>query len=62
MKKMFFLYLMCLLLVSNYGLIYQDENRYSAGRGAHINLKRAERARVMISKIPGTSLENLFVS
>ncbi|KAH7516207.1 hypothetical protein FEM48_Zijuj10G0110800 [Ziziphus jujuba var. spinosa] len=24
----------------------QDENRYNAGRGAHINLKRAERARV----------------
>lgn len=32
----------------------QDENRYSAGRGTHINLKRAERARIMINKIPGT--------
>nr|XP_023873905.1 65-kDa microtubule-associated protein 6 isoform X1 [Quercus suber]XP_023873906.1 65-kDa microtubule-associated protein 6 isoform X1 [Quercus suber] len=31
----------------------QDDNRYNAGRGAHINLKRAERARVTISKIPG---------
>lgn len=31
----------------------QDENRYNAGRGAHINLKRAERARVTVSKIPG---------
>ncbi|PIN00851.1 Microtubule-associated protein essential for anaphase spindle elongation [Handroanthus impetiginosus] len=30
----------------------QDENRYSAGRGAHINLKRAERARIMLNKIP----------
>ncbi|XP_010554316.1 PREDICTED: 65-kDa microtubule-associated protein 6-like [Tarenaya hassleriana] len=30
----------------------QDENRYSAGRGSHINLKRAERARVTVSKIP----------
>ncbi|KAI3467947.1 hypothetical protein Pfo_024610 [Paulownia fortunei] len=30
----------------------QDENRYSAGRGAHINLKRAERARIMVNKIP----------
>ncbi|KAF6168577.1 hypothetical protein GIB67_005189 [Kingdonia uniflora] len=30
----------------------QDESRYSAGRGAHINLKRAERARVTITKIP----------
>lgn len=31
----------------------QDENRYNAGRGAHINLKRAERARVAVNKIPG---------
>ncbi|WOK97526.1 65-kDa microtubule-associated protein 6-like [Canna indica] len=30
----------------------QDENRYSAGRGAHLNLKRAEKARVTVSKIP----------
>ncbi|KAL2240567.1 UNVERIFIED_CONTAM: microtubule-associated protein 6, partial [Sesamum indicum] len=30
----------------------QDDNRYSAGRGAHINLKRAERARIMVNKIP----------
>ncbi|GFQ03162.1 65-kda microtubule-associated protein 6 [Phtheirospermum japonicum] len=30
----------------------QDENRYSAGRGAHINLKRAERARITVHKIP----------
>ncbi|KAL8100680.1 hypothetical protein AgCh_032801 [Apium graveolens] len=29
-----------------------DHNRYSAGRGAHINLKRAERARITINKIP----------
>lgn len=29
----------------------QDDNRYNAGRGAHINLKRAERARVTVSKI-----------
>lgn len=32
---------------------YQDHNRYSAGRGAHINLKRAERARITVTKIPG---------
>ncbi|KAL9678626.1 hypothetical protein QQ045_016474 [Rhodiola kirilowii] len=38
----------------------QDVNRYSAGRGAHINLKRAERARVTVSKIP-TILDNLIV-
>ncbi|KAK6921569.1 hypothetical protein RJ641_012076, partial [Dillenia turbinata] len=37
----------------------QDENRYSAGRGAHINLKRAERARVTINKIPAI-VENLI--
>ncbi|GAB4828689.1 hypothetical protein Ancab_018354 [Ancistrocladus abbreviatus] len=30
----------------------RDENRYNAGRGAHINLKRAERARVTVNKIP----------
>jgi protein regulator of cytokinesis 1 len=29
----------------------QDDNRYAAGRGAHVNLKRAERARIMIIKI-----------
>lgn len=31
----------------------QDENRYSASRGTHINLKRAERARITVTKIPG---------
>ncbi|KOM51954.1 hypothetical protein LR48_Vigan09g061300 [Vigna angularis] len=30
----------------------RDENRYSASRGAHINLKRAEKARILVSKIP----------
>ncbi|KAL4638031.1 hypothetical protein ACB092_03G121800 [Castanea dentata] len=37
----------------------QDDNRYNAGRGAHINLKRAERARVTISKIPAI-VDNLI--
>ncbi|KAF8407557.1 hypothetical protein HHK36_006691 [Tetracentron sinense] len=37
----------------------QDENRYSAGRGAHINLKRAERARVTVTKIPAI-VDNLI--
>ncbi|XP_061348787.1 65-kDa microtubule-associated protein 6-like [Gastrolobium bilobum] len=37
----------------------QDHNRYSAGRGAHINLKRAERARVTVSKIPAM-VDNLI--
>lgn len=35
----------------------QDENRYNAGRGAHINLKRAERARVNVIKIPGIAFD-----
>ncbi|CAH8363484.1 unnamed protein product [Eruca vesicaria subsp. sativa] len=30
----------------------RDQNRYSASRGAHLNLKRAEKARVLVSKIP----------
>ncbi|XP_006656241.1 65-kDa microtubule-associated protein 1 [Oryza brachyantha] len=30
----------------------RDDNRYSATRGAHLNLKRAEKARVLVSKIP----------
>lgn len=36
----------------------RDENRYSAGRGAHKNLKRAEKARILVSKIPSI-VENL---
>uniref|UniRef100_A0A5B7A2X2 Putative microtubule-associated protein 5 isoform X1 n=1 Tax=Davidia involucrata TaxID=16924 RepID=A0A5B7A2X2_DAVIN len=36
----------------------RDENRYSAGRGAHKNLKRAEKARILVSKIPSL-VENL---
>nr|VDD38232.1 unnamed protein product [Brassica oleracea] len=36
-----------------------DENRYSAGRGGHVNLKRAERARVTINKIPAM-VDNLI--
>ncbi|XVF03772.1 hypothetical protein REPUB_Repub05bG0022000 [Reevesia pubescens] len=31
----------------------RDENRYNASRGAHLNLKRAEKARIMVNKIPG---------
>ncbi|XP_009372291.2 65-kDa microtubule-associated protein 8 [Pyrus x bretschneideri] len=30
----------------------RDENRYSVSRGAHKNLRRAERARVLVKKIP----------
>lgn len=31
----------------------QDNNRYNASRGAHLNLKRAEKARILVNKIPG---------
>ncbi|GBG75995.1 hypothetical protein CBR_g21236 [Chara braunii] len=30
----------------------KDENRYTASRGSHLQLKRAERARAMVGKIP----------
>ncbi|XP_068667880.1 65-kDa microtubule-associated protein 1-like isoform X2 [Aristolochia californica] len=30
----------------------QDENRYNSSRGAHLNLKRAEKARILVNKIP----------
>ncbi|XP_042042202.1 65-kDa microtubule-associated protein 1-like [Salvia splendens] len=30
----------------------RDENRYNVSRGAHLNLKRAEKARVLVNKIP----------
>ncbi|CAO2828941.1 unnamed protein product [Amaranthus hypochondriacus] len=31
----------------------QDDNRYNAGRGAHLTLKRAEKARSLVNKLPG---------
>ncbi|KAK7256636.1 hypothetical protein RIF29_30090 [Crotalaria pallida] len=31
----------------------RDDNRYNAGRGAHLALKRAEKARALLNKIPG---------
>ncbi|NP_001313183.1 65-kDa microtubule-associated protein 1-like [Nicotiana tabacum] len=30
----------------------RDQNRYNASRGAHLNLKRAEKARILVNKIP----------
>ncbi|PIM99700.1 Microtubule-associated protein essential for anaphase spindle elongation [Handroanthus impetiginosus] len=30
----------------------RDDNRYNAGRGAHLVLKRAEKARALVSKLP----------
>lgn len=38
---------------SDTALLKQDENRYNASRGAHLNLKRAEKARILVNKIPG---------
>ncbi|XP_047340300.1 65-kDa microtubule-associated protein 9-like [Impatiens glandulifera] len=32
----------------------RDDNRYNAGRGAHLILKRAEKARLLVNKIPAT--------
>ncbi|KAJ3677056.1 hypothetical protein LUZ60_002780 [Juncus effusus] len=37
----------------------KDDNRYSAGRGSHLNLKRAEKARILVTKIPGM-VDNLI--
>lgn len=31
----------------------RDENRYNVGRGGHLILKRAEKARVLVNKLPG---------
>lgn len=30
----------------------RDENRYNAGKGAHLTLKRAEKARALVNKLP----------
>ncbi|XVF22701.1 hypothetical protein REPUB_Repub12eG0193700 [Reevesia pubescens] len=30
----------------------RDDNRYNAGRGSHLSLKRAEKARALVNKIP----------
>ncbi|KAJ9553157.1 hypothetical protein OSB04_017202 [Centaurea solstitialis] len=31
----------------------RDDNRYNAGKGAHLTLKRAEKARTLVAKLPG---------
>ncbi|XWS61043.1 hypothetical protein CRYUN_Cryun07bG0091800 [Craigia yunnanensis] len=31
----------------------RDDNRYNAGKGAHLTLKRAEKARSLVNKLPG---------
>lgn len=33
-------------------ILLQDDNRYNSSRGAHLNLKRAEKARILVNKIP----------
>lgn len=40
-------------ILTNIVILKQDENRYNASRGAHLNLKRAEKARILVNKIPG---------
>ncbi|KAL3640007.1 hypothetical protein CASFOL_012011 [Castilleja foliolosa] len=37
----------------------RDQNRYNASRGAHLNLKRAEKARILVNKIPAL-VDNLI--
>jgi Ase1/PRC1/MAP65 family protein len=32
----------------------QNENRYNTGKGTHLVLKRAEKARSLVGKMPGT--------
>lgn len=34
-------------------VVMQDDNRYNAGKGAHLTLKRAEKARSLVNKLPG---------
>lgn len=49
----------CFFLIQ---VFFQDENRYSVSRGAHKNLRRAERARIIANKIPGDIQKRLFLS
>ncbi|KAL0299428.1 UNVERIFIED_CONTAM: microtubule-associated protein 3 [Sesamum radiatum] len=35
-------------------ILEKDDNRYNAGRGAHLTLKRAEKARALVNKLPDT--------
>lgn len=44
------------LIFSVYFSTLQDDNRYNAGRGAHLTLKRAEKARNLVNKLPGKLL------
>ncbi|RVW79867.1 65-kDa microtubule-associated protein 1 [Vitis vinifera] len=44
--------MLSLLTQLDIALPKQDENRYNSSRGAHLNLKRAEKARILVNKIP----------
>ncbi|RZR91670.1 hypothetical protein BHM03_00019846 [Ensete ventricosum] len=46
-------FLLCSVTYILFSDLLQDENRYNAGRGAHLALKRAEKARALVNKIPG---------
>lgn len=45
--------------MSDIARVKQDDTRYNATRGAHLNLKRAEKARVLVNKIPGMQIVNI---
>ncbi|PWA81098.1 hypothetical protein CTI12_AA189790 [Artemisia annua] len=38
----------------------KDDNRYNASRCAHLNLKRAKKARILVNKIPGGDCKTLI--
>ncbi|KAK2994287.1 hypothetical protein RJ640_024010 [Escallonia rubra] len=38
----------------------RDDNRYNAGRGTHLILKRAEKARALVNKLPAAMVEALI--
>lgn len=42
-------------LAENSPFCAQDENRYNAGKGTHLVLKRAEKARTLVNKLPGNN-------
>ncbi|KAG6514871.1 hypothetical protein ZIOFF_025246 [Zingiber officinale] len=37
-----------------------DDNRYNSSRGAHLNLKHAEKARILVNKIPACESGSIF--
>ncbi|KAE9458317.1 hypothetical protein C3L33_09802, partial [Rhododendron williamsianum] len=51
-NRVLFLMLQFDYCMSDSVAVKQDDNRYNASRGAHLNLKRAEKARVLVNKIP----------